>query len=83
MIESIKIGKRKWSVQKGDYITFDGIVYKFHTGDNRALHWKSYLKVTSIKLTDAALKKIPLGELTKVDRNSIFVKGGKVMEYVF
>ena len=79
----VKVGKRKAIVQPGDFIMYNGINYQFFAGDGRALYWRGFNKMSYIKLTDAAVRKIPFDKLRMVERESEIFIGKKIKEWYF
>jgi hypothetical protein len=63
----IKVGRKIFEIQSGDYIIFNGSCYQFVTGDKRRLYYKNYTDYTHIILPNKMLKKIPLNKLRKVE----------------
>lgn len=68
-METIKIGRNEFEIKKGDYIYFNGVLYLFCAGDNRALLIKGFDKYTSLVISKKALSKLSLKTMDKITTN--------------
>jgi hypothetical protein len=64
-METIKIGRKEYNIQKGDYILYNGACYQFCTGDNRTLKMEGFNQYTSLTVPASVVKKIPFENMVK------------------
>ena len=71
MINKIKIGKKEYEVQKGDYILNNGSCWQFVAGDRRVLAFlRGRERPTSFRLNPKDLALIDLSTLKMVDNST-------------
>lgn len=64
-MESIKIGRRTYKINKGDFILFNGACYQFCSGDDITLYMDGFYKIKSVTIPKTTIAKIDLTKLTK------------------
>ncbi len=62
-METIKIGRREFKIQTGDYVLFNGSVYQFCSGDGRILYHHKFDRYRHATIPASVLKKIPLSTM--------------------
>ena len=62
---TIKVGRKEYRPQAGDYILWNGACYQFCTGDGRALYSKKWTNYTAVRLPKSTVKKMPFHLLDK------------------
>lgn len=80
IINSIKIGRKEFKIQKGDYILFNQSSHQFCSGDGRILFQKKFDSYTYIRIPKTTVKSIPLDKLEKVESVSM---GANITKYFF
>ena len=65
--QTIKIGRKEYLIQKGDYILYNGACYQFCAGNGRTLKWDGHFSMRSLVIPNSALKKIPLETMKKAE----------------
>lgn len=63
METTIKIGRKEYTVQKGDYILWNGACYQFCAGDKRILKQEGFNSYTHLRVPASAIKSINLKAL--------------------
>jgi hypothetical protein len=80
VLAAVKIGRKEYSVKKGDYIIYNGICYQFCSGDGRTLKLERYIQYTNLRLPDTMVKKIPFDLMEKQNYKS---SGVDLVRWVF
>ena len=61
----IKIGRKEYEIQPGDYILYNRACYQLVAGDGRTLKWEGWHRYTSLVIPKTTLKKIPLDKMIR------------------
>jgi hypothetical protein len=72
--DKIKIGRKEYEIQKGDYIQFNhnsSGVHLFCSGDGRTLRREKWSMYDYLHIPSTVLKKIKLKDLRKVETGSL------------
>ena len=70
VLSAVKIGRKEYLIQKGDYILYNGQCYQFCSGDGRTLKSEGFNQYTNLKLPDVMVKKIPFDKMQKQNYKS-------------
>lgn len=70
VLSTVKIGRKEYLIQKGDYILYNGACYQFCSGDGRTLKSKGFNQYANLKLPDVMVKKIPFDKMRKQNYKS-------------
>ncbi len=70
MLSAVKIGRKEYLIQKGDYILYNGACYQFCSGDGRILKFEGFNQYTNLRLPDVMVKKIPFDKMEKQNYKS-------------
>lgn len=68
----IKIGRKEYQTQKGDYIQYNGGCHMFCSGDGRTLKQKGWSSYSHLQISKAALKKLDLDSMEKKEVKGSF-----------
>lgn len=70
-MDSIKINRKEYVIEKGDYILYNGSCYQFYAGDNRTLKMSNHSSLSYIRIPTSVITKINLNDLQSFE----FMKG--------
>lgn len=70
VLSAVKIGRKEYTIKKGDYILYNGSCYQFCSGNGRTLKFERYTRYTSLRLSDTMVKKIPFDKMQKQNYKS-------------
>lgn len=70
VLSVVKIGRKEYSIKKGDYILYNGSCYQFCSGDGRTLRLERFSEYTNLRLPDATVKRIPFNDMQKQNYKS-------------
>jgi len=64
-METIKIGRKVYDIQKGDYIMYNQVCYQFCSGDGRILKMQGWNKHPCLLIPKIRIKEIPFDKMKK------------------
>lgn len=70
-MDFIKINRKEYTIEKGDYILYNGSCFQFCAGDNRTLKIVNHAPLMAFQIPNSILRKINLNDLEKIE----FAKG--------